>query len=214
MRTLSYVWPVVALRGMSALLVISVVFIQTGLTQQSQLLLLGGYLIADGTAVAVALSVRRRCWLARSVFWECLWGLVAGVVLMLRLDVAALVALCLITAWVFFTGGLNVWPGFHAKYARSNPYFATLSGIASVSCGALLVIQPEAGVRVTLWIVATSALASAILHLLLARRLRRLARHSRGNPLRVLPQAAAGLLVSATPLLPAPLLASTLGHIE
>jgi len=103
------------------------------------------------------------------------------VVIILRPDVAALLALCLVTAWVFCTGGLNVWPSFRAKSAQTNPVAAILSGMAYVCCGALLVMDPEAGVRVTIWIVGTSAVASAILQLLLAHRLRRLARPPRGN---------------------------------
>lgn len=171
MRAFARRWPVVALRGIVAVLFGIAALAWPHITLLVLVWLFGGYAVLDGvTALSVGIPER-------------LWGLAALGVLGILAGVAAFgwpaitagVLLTLIAAWAILTGILEIFAAVQLNNAMNGEWALGIGGALSVLLGVVLAADPRAGVLAVVWIIGLYAILFGILLLWLAWRLHGLA---------------------------------------
>jgi uncharacterized membrane protein HdeD (DUF308 family) len=171
---LSENWPMVALRGVAAIIFGVLALALPGITLLALILMFGAYALVDGVLNIVA-AVRGReggrpWWL---LVIEGLVSLGAGIAAFALPGVTALVLVYIIGAWAIITGVLEVIAAVRLRKEIRNEWWLALSGVLSIVFGALVMLVPGAGaLALVLWIGAYSVVFGAML-LALAFRLRR-----------------------------------------
>jgi uncharacterized membrane protein HdeD (DUF308 family) len=137
----------------------------------------GIYAILDGIA-AVALGIRTRGephWV-----WTIVQGVVsvlAGLVALVWPGVTALALLFLIAFWAILLGVGEIGGAFASRQRGSNAWGWTLAaGVLNIVFGVLLLIWPASGILTLVWLVGIFALAGGVALILLAFRVRSVAR--------------------------------------
>jgi uncharacterized membrane protein HdeD (DUF308 family) len=137
----------------------------------------GIYAILDGIA-AVALGIRARG--EPNWVWTLVQGVVsvlAGLVALVWPGVTALALLFLIAFWAVMLGVGQIGGAFAARRRGSNAWGWTLAaGVLNVVFGVLLLIWPGSGILTLVWLVGIFALAGGIALIVLAFRVRSVAR--------------------------------------
>ena len=172
-KSLSQNWWLMVLRGVLAILFGVSAILWPGITWLTLILLFGVYTIVDGSiAIWTGLSRTKES----SRWWifvlEGLLGIGAGIVALIRPDLATLVLLYMIAFWAVFTGILELMAAIRLRNEITNEWFLALGGLLSIGVGILLFIQPAAGGLAIIWILAGYALAFGILLVILGIRLR------------------------------------------
>lgn len=166
-------WRLLALRGVIGILFGLIAFVFPGVTLAVLVAFFGAYACIDG-AILLATGIRgsggagHRGLLAV----EGLIGIAAGVITFLWPGITALALLYLIAAWAILTGFLEVAAAIRLRRVLRGAWLLGLSGAASVLLGMALVAIPILGFLIWIWSVGAYALASGMLLLLLAFRLR------------------------------------------
>jgi uncharacterized membrane protein HdeD (DUF308 family) len=173
-------WWAFALRGIVAILFGVVAFLMPGITLYALVLLFGAFAIVDG-AFAAAGGLRRGSgtpdWflVAGGVL-----GVVAGVIALVWPAITALVLLAVIAAWAIATGVIEIVAAYRLREVIKGEALLALNGVVSVIFGVVLILFPGAGAIAVIWLIAAYAIASGIMLLLLAFRLRAMRQdHSR-----------------------------------
>ena len=172
-RSLSQNWWLVFLRGVLAILFGLAAMIWPGITWLTLIVLFGVYAIVDGLiAIWTGLSRTRespRWWI---FLLEGVLNIGAGVVALIRPDLATLVLIYLIASWAVFTGILEIVAAIRLRNEITNEWFLALGGVLSIGLGILLFLQPAAGTIAIIWMIAGYALVFGILLVILGIRLR------------------------------------------
>jgi uncharacterized membrane protein HdeD (DUF308 family) len=170
-------WWVLLLRGMVAILFGVLTFALPEISLASIVLLFGGFCLADGLMAAwTAFSNRKQ----KENSWLLLIGGLLGVgVGLLTIFQPALTGLALlfyIAVWAIATGVVQVLTAIRLRQEIENEWTLILAGLASVAFGALLMARPGAGALAVLWLIASYAIVFGLLLVLLAFRVRSVAR--------------------------------------
>jgi uncharacterized membrane protein HdeD (DUF308 family) len=171
-------WWALALRGLFAVLFGLITLLWPGLTLIVLVIVFGAYVLVDGIfaiIAAVRAAETRQRWVTLAL--EGVAGIVAGILTFLWPNITALVLLYLIAIWAIVTGVLEIGVGAHLRHHVAGEWALILGGIVSLLFGVLLILFPGAGALAVVWLIGIYALVFGLLMLVLAVRLRALARH-------------------------------------
>ena len=180
---LSRNWWALALRGLAAILFGILAFAWPGITLFVLVIFFGAYLLVDGIFAIVA-AVRAageeaRWWL---LLIEGILGVVAGLVAFFWPGLTALALLYLIAAWAIVTGIMEIVAAIRLRRELVGEWALILSGVLSFIFGVLLVVIPaRAGLLSLTWLIGIYAIAFGVIMLVLAFRVRGLARSAEGR---------------------------------
>jgi uncharacterized membrane protein HdeD (DUF308 family) len=146
MINLTQNWWLVVLRGVLAILFGLAALFMPGLAWLSLLLLFGTYAILDGVFAMlsglISSKFSRRWWV---FLLEGLVSVIAGVVAVVRPDIASVVLVLIIALWAVFTGILEIAAAIRLRREITNEWMLGFSGFVSIALGVLLFFQPAAG---------------------------------------------------------------------
>jgi uncharacterized membrane protein HdeD (DUF308 family) len=180
---LSRNWWALALRGLAAILFGILAFAWPGITLFVLVIFFGAYLLVDGIFAIVA-AVRAageeaRWWL---LLIEGILGVVAGLVAFFWPGLTALALLYLVAAWAIVTGIMEIVGAIRLRQEIVGEWALILSGVLSFIFGVLLVVIPaRAGLLSLTWLIGIYAIAFGVIMLVLAFRVRGLARSAEGR---------------------------------
>ena len=170
-------WWLLLLRGVVALIFALLTWMQPATSIAAMVLVFGIYVLADGVlGIWAAISGRQQ---NRHWWVLLLWGLasvVVGVLTFIMPGVTGLVLLMYIAAWAIITGVLQIVAAIRLRKEIRGEWLMVVSGLLSIIFGGLLVAQPGAGALAVAWIIAAYAFIFGVLLVLLAFKVRRLAR--------------------------------------
>jgi uncharacterized membrane protein HdeD (DUF308 family) len=174
---LSRGWWLLLLRGLAALAFGVLIWLQPGISLGVLVLLFGAFAMADGVfGVWTAISGRKvhEDWLL--LLLEGLLGIGVGVLTLVVPGITALVLLFYIAIWAIATGVLEVVVAVRLRKQIKGEWALILAGLASIGFGFLMVTRPAAGALTVLWLIGAYAVMSGGLLVVLAFRMRKLAR--------------------------------------
>jgi uncharacterized membrane protein HdeD (DUF308 family) len=171
------VWWLVLLRGILMVLFGIIALGRPGIALLTLVWVFGFYAILDGVT-AIMIGVRARGephWV-----WTIVQGVVsvlAGLVALIWPGVTALALLFVVAFWAIVLGISEIGGAFAARRRGSSPWGWTLAaGILNVVFGVLLLIWPSSGIITLVWLVGIFALAGGAALIILAFRVRSVAR--------------------------------------
>jgi uncharacterized membrane protein HdeD (DUF308 family) len=171
---LSRNWWALALRGLVAIVFGVLAFGWPGITLWVLILLFGAYMLVDGVFAIVA-AVRTagddaRWWL---LLVEGILGVLAGIVAFLWPGLTALALLYFVAAWAIVTGIFEIVGALRLRREIEGEWALILGGALSVLFGVLLVVLgPGVGLLSLIWLIGAYAVASGVLLIVLAFRVR------------------------------------------
>lgn len=148
-----------------------------GLTVVALVILWGAYALADGVISLVTAFQWRD---SGKPLW--MWilvgiaGIAAGVLTFIAPAITAIVLLMFIAAWAVIIGVLQIVVAIRLRREIDNEWLLGLSGLASVVFGVLMLLRPGAGAVAVVWIIGLYSVLFGVLLLMLAFRLKALAR--------------------------------------
>jgi uncharacterized membrane protein HdeD (DUF308 family) len=171
---LSRNWWALALRGLAAVLFGLLAFILPGITLTVLILLFGAYMLVDGifSIIAAVRAPRNdaRWWLLLA---EGVFGVLAGIIAFIWPGLTALALLYFVAAWAIVTGVLEIVGAIRLRREIEGEWALGLSGALSLIFGVLLVVIPApAGLLSLLWLIGAYAVASGVILIILAFRVR------------------------------------------
>jgi uncharacterized membrane protein HdeD (DUF308 family) len=176
-ETLSRNWWVLLLRGIVAILFGAFTFLQPGISLASLLLLFGAFAFADGVLGAWTAITSRK---DRENWWvlllEGLVGIGVGVLALIKPGLTALALLFYISIWAIATGVLEIVAAVRLRKEIEGEWALILAGLASVAFGVLLMARPGSGALAVLWIIGSYALVFGVLLVILAFKVKGLAK--------------------------------------
>jgi uncharacterized membrane protein HdeD (DUF308 family) len=167
-------WWALVLRGLAAILFGVLAFAWPGITLFVLVLFFGAYMLVDGIFAIVA-AVRAageedRWWL---LLVQGILGVLAGLVAIFWPGLTALALLYFIAAWAIVTGIMEIVAAIRLRREIEGEWALALSGALAVLFGVLLVVLPApAGLLSLVWLIGAYAVATGVLLLILAFRVR------------------------------------------
>lgn len=183
MLNLARNWWVVEVRGVLAILFGLITFFWPDLSFLLLILTFGAYAMADGVfAMLTGVTSSKyspRWWV---FLLEGVVSFAAGLIAILRPDLAAAVLIAILAAWAIVTGALEIAAAIRLRREITNEWMLALGGFVSIALGVLLFLQPAAGGLVLTLLIGAYALVFGILLIGLGIRLRKWdVRPSRSN---------------------------------
>lgn len=182
MLNLARNWWVVVVRGVLAILFGLIAFFWPNLSFLLLILTFGAYAMADGVfamlAGVVSSKYSSRWWV---FLLEGVVSFAAGLIAILRPDLAASVLIALLAAWAIVTGALEIAAAIRLRREITNEWMLALGGFASIALGVLLFFQPATGGLVLTLLIGAYALVFGILLLGVGFRLRKWDVRPRGS---------------------------------
>lgn len=180
-------WFVVAVRGMSAVLLGFVALTLPTPTPLGLAMLFGGWALVNGaTILAVALRRGVRATRARAMAVEGFASLAAGGLALAWPGVGAVALALLVGTWAAFTGGAQLAAATWLRRSVHGEWRLGASGLLSFALGAVLLAAPAEGMTALVLWVGVYALAAGGLFIALSVRLRAIlfpkSRTPRGRP--------------------------------
>lgn len=173
MNQLSYNWWTVALRGVLAIAVGLIAFFFPGVTLVVLISLFAAFCLLEGAFLLIS-GIRSRKELSR--WWVLiLQGVIsigAGVLALIAPLATALALLYLMAAWAMVSGIIEIIVAIRLRKEMEGEWILILDGVVTVLFGLALVVIPVAGLLLMLYMIGGFKLASGILLLILAVRLR------------------------------------------
>jgi uncharacterized membrane protein HdeD (DUF308 family) len=168
-------WDMFLVRGILAILFGVATLLMPGITLVVLVALFGAYALVDGVILsALAFKNRKN----DSDWWLMLLaGLVsiaAGVVTFVWPGITAASLFYVIVAWAIVTGICEVSYAIRFRKELKGEGLLVLDGVLSVAFGILLIAQPAAGALAVVWMIGVYAIASGVMLVVLAFRLRNL----------------------------------------
>ena len=178
---LSLNWSALAVRGVIAIAFGIIAFLLPGLTLGALILLFAAYAIVDGVSHVVT-GIRQRSGDGPDGLMTLggIVGVAVGVIAVILPGVTALFLLALIGAWAIVTGAAEIVAAYRLRKAISGEWLLVLQGILSIAFGVYVWLFPGAGALAVVWLIAAFAIASGVILLMLAFRMRSLARGAGG----------------------------------
>jgi uncharacterized membrane protein HdeD (DUF308 family) len=178
---LSLNWSALAIRGVIAIAFGILAFLTPGLTLGALILLFAVYAIVDGVSHVIT-GIRQRSGDRPDglMILGGIVGMAVGVIAVILPGVTALFLLALIGAWAIVIGAAEIVAAYRLRKAISGEWLLALQGIISIAFGVYVWLFPGAGALAVVWLIATFAIASGVILLMLAFRMRSLARGAGG----------------------------------
>jgi len=178
---LSLNWSALATRGVIAIAFGIIAFLLPGLTLGALILLFAAYAIVDGVSHVIT-GIRQRSGDGPDglMILGGIVGIAVGVIAVILPGVTALFLLALIGAWAIVTGAAEIVAAYRLRKAISGEWLLVLQGILSIAFGVYVWLFPGAGALAVVWLIAAFAIASGVILLMLAFRMRSLARGAGG----------------------------------
>jgi uncharacterized membrane protein HdeD (DUF308 family) len=161
-------WWALALRGLIAMLFGIVAFVWTGAAFTVLVVLFAAYMLVTGVLALIA-GIMGRSWM---IGLQGVLGIAVGALTFRWPGITALILVYLVAAWAIATGVTELAAAFLLRRVLRNEWLLVLGGIVSFLFGALLLVNPLAGMLTITWIFGAYALISGVVLLLLALRLR------------------------------------------
>jgi uncharacterized membrane protein HdeD (DUF308 family) len=134
------------------------------------ILFFGAYTLVDGVfAIASGIMDSSRRW---SLLAEGVLGVVAGLILLTRPGIGALVLLYVIAFWAIFTGVLEIVAAISLRREIDNEWLMILGGALSVLFGIILAVLPGVGLLSLTWLIGAYALVFGVAFIVLGFRVR------------------------------------------
>ncbi len=174
----------IGLRGILAIIFGVLAFLMPGLTAFALVYLFAAYAVLDGI-LTIASSVRNR--VTNDRWWlsllEGIVDIIAGVLAFLFPGLAAITLLFLIAIWAIITGILEIAAAIRLRREITNEWALALTGVVSIILGAIIVINPGAGLLGLVWAIGGYAIIFGVLMLILAFRANRMTRVGGERPI-------------------------------
>lgn len=169
-------WWLLLLRGVAAVVFGVLTFAWPQISLLSLIIVYGAYALVDG-ALALVAGIRGgglapRWWLALSG----VAGIAAGVLAFVWPGLTALVLIYLIGFWSIMRGVLEIVGAIHLRKEIANEWTLAAAGILSILFGLILVFAPGPGALGLLWLIAAWAILFGGLMIVVAFRVRTLAK--------------------------------------
>ena len=167
-------WWLLVMRGVVAVAFGVATFMWPNFSLALLVALFGAFALVDGGLavwLSLANSSRPSSWV---LFLEGIVGVAAGILTFVYPNITTAALYYLIAAWAIVTGIFAIVAAIELRKTITNEWMLGLSGALSIVFGALLVLQPNAGLTAVLWIIGGYAVIYGILMLVLAFRLRSL----------------------------------------
>lgn len=170
---LDRLWWAVALRGILAIVFGALVFFWPGFFWLVVVYTFGVYALVDG-AVSIYLAVAGQGQAGRwwALLLRGLAGVAAGIVTLVWPGITELALLYVIAAWAVVTGVFEIVTAVRLRRYIRGEWALILSGALMVILGVAMAIVPVAGLLAIAWWVGATSIASGILLVALAIRLR------------------------------------------
>lgn len=167
-------WWLILLRGLAAILFGILVFLWPGASLLALVMVYGAYAIVDGVFSLVGAirggGLAPRWWLALAG----LASLGAGAVALLWPGLTVAIMVILIGIWAIVRGVFEIIGAVKLRKVIRDEWLLALAGTLSILFGLALVVMPDFGALVLLWIIGVWAILFGILFVALAFRLRKL----------------------------------------
>jgi uncharacterized membrane protein HdeD (DUF308 family) len=169
--SLSRNWWAFVLRGVVAIALGILAFVQPGATLIALIAVFAAYAIFDGVlAIAAGVSVDG------GPRWMLILGGILGIVIGLltinRPDVTAVALVLLIGVWAIATGVAEAVAAYSFREVLENEWLLAISGVISIAFGALLIVAPGDGIFAVLWLIGYYAIFAGIVYIAAGLRLR------------------------------------------
>lgn len=165
-------WWLLLLRGLAAIAVAIVAFVQPGAALIALVLVLGAYAFIAGALAITAAAVG----LAGARWWALMLEGIVGVVVALLIwswPIASAVAFVYFVAgWLIFTGIAQILAGIHLRDFVHNEWLYILTGIVSLLFGVWVFRSPAQGTLATAFLFGWYFLFFGVMQTMLAFRLR------------------------------------------
>ncbi|MDQ4138985.1 MAG: HdeD family acid-resistance protein [Bacteroidota bacterium] len=179
MNQLAYNWWTVLLRGVLAIVVGLLAFFLPGITLAVLITLFGVFALMEGAFLIISgIRYRRqqeRWWV---LILQGIISMGAGILAFTEPLATAIALLYLVASWAIISGVLEIVVAIRLRKEMEGEWMLILDGVITVLFGLAMVLVPAAGLLVWIWMIGGFKLASGILLLILALRLRKAQRSS------------------------------------
>lgn len=166
-------WRMLALRGSLAVLFGILAALWPGITLLWLAVLFAAYaLLMGGVSLVAAVEHRKTSedwWL---ILLLGLVGLGAGAIALINTELSALILVLLMGTYALATGILDIVVAVRMRKVIEREWLLVLSGVVSIVFGVLVFLFPAAGALALVWLISAYALATGVLWLALAFRVR------------------------------------------
>jgi uncharacterized membrane protein HdeD (DUF308 family) len=163
-------WWTLLLRGVVAVLFGLAALFWPGKTLFVLILFFGAYILVDGVfAIVGGIMDSSRRWL---LLIEGVLGVVAGLILLARPGLGALVLLYVIAFWAIVTGVMEILAAISLRREIDNEWLMILGGALSVIFGVILAVLPGAGLLSLTWLIGAYAIVFGVAFIILGFRVR------------------------------------------
>ena len=170
-QTLSSNWWAFALRGVVAIALGILAFVQPNATLIALIAVFAAYAIFDGV-LAIAAGVSIEGGPRWSFILGGILGIVVGLLTINRPDVTAIALVYLIAVWAIATGIAEAVGAYQLREVIQNEWLLAISGVISIVFGAYLIVAPGDGVLTVLWIIGIYAIIAGVMYVGAGLRLR------------------------------------------
>jgi len=172
-QTLADGWLLVLLRGLVAILFGILTFAWPGITLMVLVLICGGLALTDGIfAVFGATSRSLGSWRTWWAILSGVAGIAAGLITFLWPGLTALVLLLYIGVWAIAHGVLDIIGAIQLRKEINNEWLLAAGGLLSILFGLVVLLSPGSALVALIFVIGGYAIASGILLIVLALRLR------------------------------------------
>lgn len=177
-------WWIVALQGVASIVFGILALSWPELTLLVLIYLFAAYAIVDG-ALALIRGFRRNGDGGGPDWWRVAAGVVgiaAGIIAFAMPDITAYVLLLVIASWAIVSGVIDLVAAYQLRDAIRGEWLLALEGVVAILFGIALIVWPGAGALAVVWLIGAFAIASGVLLLIIAFRLRGRAQGSDASP--------------------------------
>jgi uncharacterized membrane protein HdeD (DUF308 family) len=166
-------WWIIALQGVAAIAFGVLALVWPSITLLALVYLFAAYALVDGVLALV--RGFRRGGGGGIDWWQVVLGIVAiaaGVIAFAAPDITAYALLLVIAAWAIASGALELVAAYQLREVIRREWLLVLDGVISILFGVALIAFPSAGALAVVWLIGAYAIASGIIMLVLAFRMR------------------------------------------
>jgi uncharacterized membrane protein HdeD (DUF308 family) len=166
-------WWIIALQGVAAIVFGVLALVSPGITLLALVYLFAAYAVVDGVLALV--RGLRRGGSGGADWWQVVRGVVgiaAGVIAFAVPDITAYALLLVIAAWAIVSGGIELMAAYQLRDVIRREWLVALDGLLAILFGVVLILFPSAGALAVVWLIGAFAIASGVILLTVAFRVR------------------------------------------
>jgi uncharacterized membrane protein HdeD (DUF308 family) len=166
-------WWALVLRGVLAIVLGVLAFVNPGLTLNTLIVLFGAYSLVDGVFAIIAglrAAQRHERWWPFAL--EGLASIAVGIIAFVMPLAAAFALLMIASAWSILTGILRIAAAVRLRREIQGEWLLILNGLLSVAFGVVIALFPGAGLVTLVWLIGIYAIVFGVILVALGLRLR------------------------------------------